>query len=424
MSSIWTVRRTATDRKVSGLAAGLARVWNVDPVLIRVGFAILALSGGIGVVLYLAGWLMVPEEGKQASYLDQAIPQTRGWSRELRLVIVAAACVIGLVALSSVAPFSFAAAVVMAAVWYFGYYRNRPQQADPPAAEPVEPPMQFAEFTGEPTPFTEAARAWQDRIVEYQQTVRQQQAEAQRAEQLPAEDPYREEFLAHPDPVGLYAEPAPTADVIETRRARTAQRRRSARRLGLVSLAVLALTLGGLGVASSLGVVISPAIYLSAALLVMGLTLLAGTRFGRPPGMAVVAILTAVAMAFTLTAERVPVIGDDSVGVQKVSFSTGAAMPAEKHVDAGQLTIDLRDLQLTSTRTFTASVGTGRLIVLLPRDVGSTVDYRVDDGTISITGQPRRWGSQLTGTAQLNGQHKTSINLDLLVGQGQLEVRR
>ncbi|HEY9292914.1 MAG TPA: PspC domain-containing protein [Microlunatus sp.] len=422
MSSIWTVRRSVTDRKVSGLAAGLARAWHVDPVLVRVGFAILALSGGIGLVLYVAGWLMIPEEGKQTSYLDELIPQTRGWSREVRIAIVAGACVIGLAALSWIAPFSFAAAVVMAAVWYFGYYRNRPQHSDPPApAEPVEPPLQFADFPGEPTPFTEAARAWQDRIVRYEAAL-----QAQQAAEATGEDPYHEQFLAHPDPVGLYSDPAePTADVIATRRARAAERRRSARRLGLVSVAALAVTLGGLGAASALGASISLAVYLSAALLVMGLTLLAGARFGRPPGMAFVAVLTALAMGFSLAAERVPVIGDDSVGVRKISYTSSAAMPAQNHLDAGQLTVDLRDLQLTSNRTYSAQVASGRLIVLLPHDVGSTVDYRVTDGMVKVPGHASQWGSALTGSVPRTGhQDEPLINLDLKVDQGQLEVRR
>ena len=48
MSSIWTVRRSSSDVKLAGLCGGLARHWGIDPVLVRVGWALLALSGGIG----------------------------------------------------------------------------------------------------------------------------------------------------------------------------------------------------------------------------------------------------------------------------------------------------------------------------------------------------------------------------------------
>ena len=37
MSSIWTVRRSASDVKLTGLCGGVAEHWGVDPVLVRVG---------------------------------------------------------------------------------------------------------------------------------------------------------------------------------------------------------------------------------------------------------------------------------------------------------------------------------------------------------------------------------------------------
>ena len=47
---------------VLGVAAGLARYLGVDPVLVRVGFVLLALFGGSGVLLYLVGALVIPSE--------------------------------------------------------------------------------------------------------------------------------------------------------------------------------------------------------------------------------------------------------------------------------------------------------------------------------------------------------------------------
>lgn len=52
--------RSRKDRKLAGVAGGLAEYLNVDPTLIRVLFVILALFGGTGVVLYLAMWIIVP----------------------------------------------------------------------------------------------------------------------------------------------------------------------------------------------------------------------------------------------------------------------------------------------------------------------------------------------------------------------------
>ena len=57
------LRRSVTDRKVAGVAGGLARHLDVDPLLLRVAFVVLAFFGGAGLLLYGACWLLVPEEG-------------------------------------------------------------------------------------------------------------------------------------------------------------------------------------------------------------------------------------------------------------------------------------------------------------------------------------------------------------------------
>ena len=77
MSSIWTIRRSATDAKLTGLCGGVAQHWGVDPVLVRVGAVLLAFSGGIGIVLYLAGWLLIPRRRRDTSTLDD-LPRRLG----------------------------------------------------------------------------------------------------------------------------------------------------------------------------------------------------------------------------------------------------------------------------------------------------------------------------------------------------------
>jgi len=67
MSSVWSIRRSTVDKKVAGVCGGVARHWNVDPVLVRVGWVLLALSGGVGIVLYAAAWLLVPADGATRS---------------------------------------------------------------------------------------------------------------------------------------------------------------------------------------------------------------------------------------------------------------------------------------------------------------------------------------------------------------------
>ena len=55
--------RPASGRMLAGVAAGLARYLDVDVTIVRIVFAVLAVAGGVGVPLYLIGWLLIPEEG-------------------------------------------------------------------------------------------------------------------------------------------------------------------------------------------------------------------------------------------------------------------------------------------------------------------------------------------------------------------------
>ena len=102
MSSVWSIRRSTADKKLAGVCGGVARHWNVDPILVRVGWVLLALSGGVGVVLYVAAWLLVPADGATTSTMDDLTKgHTRAWPREAWVAIVAVACLITFVVFSS-----------------------------------------------------------------------------------------------------------------------------------------------------------------------------------------------------------------------------------------------------------------------------------------------------------------------------------
>ncbi len=67
-----TLSRPIHDRMLAGVAAGVARYLNVDVTVIRILFAVLTVVGGAALPIYLAGWLLIPEEGT-----DQSI--AAGW---------------------------------------------------------------------------------------------------------------------------------------------------------------------------------------------------------------------------------------------------------------------------------------------------------------------------------------------------------
>ena len=54
--------RSKSNRKLAGVCGGLAQYFNLDATLIRVLFVVLAVLGGSGLVLYLAMWIIVPNE--------------------------------------------------------------------------------------------------------------------------------------------------------------------------------------------------------------------------------------------------------------------------------------------------------------------------------------------------------------------------
>jgi phage shock protein C len=54
--------RSRSNRIIAGLCAGLGYYFGVDPVAIRIAFVVLALAGGGGVLLYVLGWIFIPEE--------------------------------------------------------------------------------------------------------------------------------------------------------------------------------------------------------------------------------------------------------------------------------------------------------------------------------------------------------------------------
>lgn len=53
--------RSRTDRTLAGVCGGVAEYFGWDPTLVRVGWIILTLLGGSGILLYLIMWVVMPE---------------------------------------------------------------------------------------------------------------------------------------------------------------------------------------------------------------------------------------------------------------------------------------------------------------------------------------------------------------------------
>jgi phage shock protein PspC (stress-responsive transcriptional regulator) len=55
--------RSGADALIGGVASGLGRYFNLDPLLFRIGFVALSFAGGIGIVAYLLLLVFVPSDG-------------------------------------------------------------------------------------------------------------------------------------------------------------------------------------------------------------------------------------------------------------------------------------------------------------------------------------------------------------------------
>jgi phage shock protein C len=68
------LQRATNGRMVAGVAAGLASYFGVDTTVVRIGFVVASiLGGGIGVPLYIACLLLIPEEGASESIATSLI---------------------------------------------------------------------------------------------------------------------------------------------------------------------------------------------------------------------------------------------------------------------------------------------------------------------------------------------------------------
>jgi phage shock protein C len=61
------ITRSRNDRLIAGVASGLAAYFNIDPLLVRLGFALLAFINGMGILLYIILWLLLPSQDSVAA---------------------------------------------------------------------------------------------------------------------------------------------------------------------------------------------------------------------------------------------------------------------------------------------------------------------------------------------------------------------
>lgn len=113
--------RSSDDRILSGVAGGMGRYFNVDPLFIRLIFVLLALVQGLGILLYIIFIFIIPKEGgkpldaettgkkikelaqdaeeKAKEVTEKIGKQGRSWMQDRRRVIGLVILLVGLLAL-------------------------------------------------------------------------------------------------------------------------------------------------------------------------------------------------------------------------------------------------------------------------------------------------------------------------------------
>ena len=114
-----SLRRSTDDRVLVGVAGGLGRYFDVDPILFRVLFATSAFFGGVGVLAYLLAWALVPEEGSIDPPVDRLVEELRHRGVAFWILLGTISVIFWIAVLPDWSPFGFgpiAIAVVILAI--------------------------------------------------------------------------------------------------------------------------------------------------------------------------------------------------------------------------------------------------------------------------------------------------------------------
>lgn len=378
------LRRATADARLFGVCAGLARSWNVDPTLVRVGFVILTLfSNGLVFALYLATALVLPTDVSDEPPIHRMFPATRTWSTPKIIGVVAAVTAIVALTTQGMAPgLLFVMAITGAVIaWGRRHHRRRGVPARVGALGPAPSPTA--------SEFERLAYAWQSRQYAVYTGAPLDVVEPAAA---PVDDPGRNRPW-------LFA---------------------------LVGMGIVGVTAAALDAA---GVAVPAGAWPAAMLGVLGLTLVWVARPGRPsrrrPTLMVTAtVLCALATAFSMSdAPRVPAHLPTIAVSDVTAYADVTSLPREIKADVGSPHLDLTDMEITDNRTVNVSVDFGGVEIDAPKQGNIIVRYTVDAGSATVLGTDRE-GANLSDTVErITDPAAPTLTLDVHVGFGDVEVK-
>ncbi len=356
-----SLHRPDEGRWLAGVAAGLGLRFGVPVSIIRIAFAVLLFAGGLGLLLYVAGWLLIPREGETDAIVQGWLGtgQARRWVG----VILVGIAVIILVSETGLIRGDLAFAVVLIGIGVM-LYRGDLSRGD-------RRPTTLQSTDREVSP--EGA------------------AEASAIPPVPA---------------------AVAAPVMPPERSS----------LGRMCAGVAVIGLGVLGLFDTVIPGFHPDFYHYLALVVgvIGLGLLVGAWFGRPGGLVVLGVvLIPILVLSRLAAAGVA----DFTSVGQLHHRPGSVEDIREAygLGVGGLIIDLRDVDFAGrTVQMETQVGIGEVLVRLPEGVAADVSGQVGVGALQV-GEREIGGIGVEADLPLEGLAGTLI-LDAEVGIGQVKV--
>jgi len=422
---MWETRpaRSRTDRQVAGVAAAIARRYDIDPVLVRIGFVVAAFFG-IGAALYIAGWIVLPE-----APADPAVPESR---RRGMLVVGLVIATVGSVFSLFHGRGGFVFPLLATLALLFLLHRSRSDRGVPGRrAEgiaqthwtgPGAPPQSWPPHAAAGAP-GQADDGGATSVVEGVSLVK---------ESTPLlDDPKPPSW----DPLGAapfawdLPEPSATTQVVPPRRRRPP--------VTLVTLGLALLAGAGTSVVLLLtGSLATPNIpvLFGVVLAVLGAGLLVGSFLHAGRGIIPFALL---ASALTWGALSAPIdrFNGDGFGDINVAPATVAQLQPSYRRTAGDITVDLTRLDLsapaggnTSDVRTSVQVGGGDATVLLPAQADVTFTGTAGFGDVQFDGQkvsgPQSKLSVVDDLGSDGVRAGRLLVIDVQTGAGDVEVRR
>src|SRR4051812_34421908 len=81
------LRRDPERGVIAGVAAGLARRFGIDPIIVRVAFVATSVAGGAGLAVYGIAWMLMPTDGGVPAPIERIAGRRDTW-----MVVAGAVC--------------------------------------------------------------------------------------------------------------------------------------------------------------------------------------------------------------------------------------------------------------------------------------------------------------------------------------------